>query len=382
MKKSFIATLLFCAAFVQAQVVIEQVYPNPAGTESGGEAILLRNTAGNPVSLENWTLATMASARDVVFPAITLEPNQLFLVADTGWKEKRDDLAWREADLEETITLANEDGGIAIIDNAGNTVDTVGWGDPANMRTPLFMGIPAPTPPQQKALARVANSRNNAQDFIVAEPDFEAADVIVIVVTVANQTITINEVKILPDEQEKEGVQIAPPQSGQKRIIVKAAVDGDAALVAKLLNQTIELEQVNESSYEGFFLVDARFPAGTYTIEVIGENTSAKATFEYLPVKKVSIEKTQVSISTKAGQRASGSVIVQNKGNVPLKLETLLVGNNSLNIEVSLDGLVFKKPADLNIELAPGQERKVHVAINAPQKAGVYKTRLRIRDVS
>ena len=122
MRKIFLLGLVLVCAGIARAVVIEQIYPNP-GTESGGEAVMLHNSGNTTLLLENWTLATQASLRDVVFPSIVLNPGQTFLVADTGWSTKKDDVFWRDADFEETLTLGNENGGVALIDAAGAAVD-------------------------------------------------------------------------------------------------------------------------------------------------------------------------------------------------------------------------------------------------------------------
>ncbi|MBI4017157.1 MAG: lamin tail domain-containing protein [Candidatus Aenigmarchaeota archaeon] len=382
--------ILFCAGFAYGQLVIEQVYANPKGSESGGEAVLLRNTGSEPVLMENWTLATQASLRDIVFPAVIVGPEQHFLIADAGWSEMRDDSLWRDADLEQTMTLGNENGGVALIDVAGNIIDAVGWGSAEDMRYPLYKGVPVFAAPERKVLLRTENTGNNVEDFIVADPDFESSDIILLVVTVVNKTITILNVSVLPDESLMDGVQISPPVSGTKVITVRAVIDGslegfpEDGVSAQLVNQTIYLERLNDDVYEGVFVVDVIFPAGNHTIKLTAGDMVYNATFEYLPHKKVNIAKKQLSLSSVAGKRTVGEVVLENQGNARLILQAILVGNNSLSeVKVSLDGMVFRSLQDISVALGAGESRKVFVAVEVPRqmRSGTYKTRLKFKEI-
>ncbi len=103
--------LLICATLAQAEVIVYQVLYDPLGTESGGEAIELKNNGREPVDISGWVLATDASEKDATIPANSiLMPGNTYLIADENWDEKKDDLAWRSADHEETITLGNKEG--------------------------------------------------------------------------------------------------------------------------------------------------------------------------------------------------------------------------------------------------------------------------------
>ena len=52
---------------------------------------------------------------------------ELYLIADAGFSTGKDNLSWPAADLEDEITLKNDDGGCRL-NNSGSIVDTVGWG--------------------------------------------------------------------------------------------------------------------------------------------------------------------------------------------------------------------------------------------------------------
>ncbi|MEM4247266.1 MAG: lamin tail domain-containing protein, partial [Candidatus Woesearchaeota archaeon] len=177
----FLALLAFLNV-VQAQVVISQVLYDPVSTESGGEAIEIRNDGGSAVDISKWVIATESSAIDATIPDKTiLLPGATFLVADSGWSSSKDNPAWRNADLEETITMANSDSGVALKDSSGNIIDAVGWGNPAEIKQGLFEGAPALPVPAGKALARTQDTNNNANDFTEAEPAFFSGQSVIII---------------------------------------------------------------------------------------------------------------------------------------------------------------------------------------------------------
>ena len=68
----FILAMLTCVTFAQAEVVIYQVLYDPVGTESGGEAVELKNTGDEPVDVSGWMIATDSSNHDATLPSNTL----------------------------------------------------------------------------------------------------------------------------------------------------------------------------------------------------------------------------------------------------------------------------------------------------------------------
>jgi hypothetical protein len=166
-------TIVLLSACVSANVVISQVLYDPLGTESGGEAIELKNIGDSIVDLSDWTISTEASNTDVKIPqSMFINPGQTFLIADSGWSTKRDNAEWRDADLEDTMTLGNSDSGIALKDESENIMDAVGWGDSEGIEDGLFEGVPVSFVAPGKALLRIDNSDDNSEDFIESEPNF------------------------------------------------------------------------------------------------------------------------------------------------------------------------------------------------------------------
>jgi hypothetical protein len=168
-----IMVILLLSACVSADIVISQVLYDPIGTESGGEAIELKNAGDSVIDLSDWVISTEASDTDIIIPqGKFISPGETFLVADVGWSTKRDDSEWKDADLEDTMTLGNSDSGIALKDASSNFIDAVGWGDSEEIENDLWEGVPASLVSQGKSLLRVDDTNDNSEDFIESSPNF------------------------------------------------------------------------------------------------------------------------------------------------------------------------------------------------------------------
>ena len=126
MRTACIILALVLIPLAQA-VVIQEVYPNPVRTETGGEAVLLYNNADADVDISGWTIGTPSSATDATIPANTvLGPDELYLVADAGWSTLKDNADWANASYEEAITLSNTGGTMTLRDNS-TVMDTIAY---------------------------------------------------------------------------------------------------------------------------------------------------------------------------------------------------------------------------------------------------------------
>lgn len=171
--KNIVLIMLLVIPFAHASVVISQVLYDPIGTESGGEAIELRNDGNEPANIGGWVIRTESSDSDATIPLNTvLQPSATFLIADEGWNSSRDNSSWKAADYEEKITLGNTDSGVALLTANGSVVDAVGWGAPANIDSGLYEGDPAQQVSAGMALARIQDTDDNSADFQPAKPSF------------------------------------------------------------------------------------------------------------------------------------------------------------------------------------------------------------------
>jgi hypothetical protein len=172
MKK--ILLLLLLLPIVNAGVVINQVLYDPVNTESGGEAVELKNVGDSAVDISGWVLRTESSDADATVPdGIVLASGGVYLIADEGWDDNKDDDSWRSADYEEKITLGNVDSGVALLSN-GSVVDAVGWGDAEEIEGNLYEGAPAAGVPSGKSLLRIKDSDDNSRDFVESAADFQS----------------------------------------------------------------------------------------------------------------------------------------------------------------------------------------------------------------
>lgn len=190
----YVILILLFAPMVSASVVISQVLYDPVGTESGGEAVELKNDGNSSVDISGWVLTTESSATDATIPSNTvLQAGKTFLIADEGWNSSKDDSSWRAADYEEKITLGNSDSGIALKNN-GSAVDAVGWGDKDGIDSSLYEGSPASlVSAAGKALLRSKDTDDNSQDFAEAAADFQAG---IAVSVTANVSISVSVIEI------------------------------------------------------------------------------------------------------------------------------------------------------------------------------------------
>ncbi len=191
----YLITALLLAQLVQAGVVINQVLYDPVGTESGGEAVELKNFGSSAVDISGWVLSTESSDVDSTIPDNTvLQSGAVFLIADEGWDDGKDDSSWKSADYEEKITVGNTDSGIALI-SGGSVVDAVGWGDEANIENNMYEGSPAVPVPAGKALLRIQDTDDNSEDFVEAVADFQPGFPVPVT---ANVTISLPSIEISP----------------------------------------------------------------------------------------------------------------------------------------------------------------------------------------
>ena len=164
---------LLLIPLASASIVINQVLYDPIATESGGEAVELRNTGSLAVDISGWVIATESSDVDATIPnGAILQPGSTYLIADEGWDANKDDKSWRSADYEEKITLGNSDSGVALLAN-GTVIDAVGWGDVEGIEGSLYDGSPAVLVASGRSLLRTQDTNDNSEDFTESIADFQ-----------------------------------------------------------------------------------------------------------------------------------------------------------------------------------------------------------------
>lgn len=353
------------AASDGSKMIITQVLYDPAGTESGGEAVELYNPAASSVNLSGWVLATETSPTDATIPQGSIICSGCYyLVADANWSGAKDNSSWPNADYEEAITMANTDAGVALKDSNGSVVDAVGWGNPAGIGAGLFEGVPHSGTGSGNSLVRkTANSSyvdtgNNSNDFADAAPGFRnsssppsAADAnaeIGITIVVGGSGPVISSLAVLTDDDGfLAGSQVSPAPGGSRIVNVEAIVMdsngfSDIAAVTLAFNSAsftmAKKAEVNSTAavYNASFSLSSSFPAGNYTVTATAADNSglvsgSSATFEYLTMVAIEVDTTSLvlnaapgltyeAIGDKSGSTAA-NITVSNLGNVVLDFD-------------------------------------------------------------
>ncbi|MDO8660986.1 MAG: lamin tail domain-containing protein, partial [Candidatus Woesearchaeota archaeon] len=118
--------VLFFPQAVSAEVLIHQVLYDPF-QESGSEVVELINTGSAIVDISGWQIESDQFSPDATLPnGSRIEPAGFFLIADKNWSAQKDNPAWPDANYEETISLKNGIGGVALKDKNNSTIDSVG----------------------------------------------------------------------------------------------------------------------------------------------------------------------------------------------------------------------------------------------------------------
>jgi len=326
-----IVTILFILLIpgVHASIFLQQVLYDPIGTESGGEFIQLYND-GPQQSLAKYRIATSSSEKDVTFKDEVIPAFSTLIIADPGWDEKKDDLSWPSADLEETITMKNSNSGIALFEN-DQIIDAVGWGT-----DPLYsQGEPAAPAEPGQALVRINNTGDNAKDFIAQAPFStitKSQNTSQIIFQVIVQDPNFNTTLSFPtDDSSKGGIQIIP-FPGKERNLPLIIEPVDVQAIA-----TFEGKEYPLTSNDTFLFTNIPLkhttPPGTYTIDVkITKNNFTKQetiTFEILPLLAFDIDTKSINLGnvtpgttlTTWGDESDTTLdkpTITNTGNLPL----------------------------------------------------------------
>jgi len=244
-KKTFIWLIISLVIMpFSLAVKINEVYYDPIGTESGGEVIELFNDGPVEVDISSWVIATPTSAKDATIPDGTLlAPGSYFLIADVGFSTSKDDASWPNANYEEAITLKNSDGGVALLDNLGNRIDAVGWGNAANIDSQFYEGTPAEKTASGESLQRIQDTNDNSLDFSRATPNlqsnggsggFSVANAsnsfLTFTVMVEESIPEILNVNIVDEDDINSGIQIYPIPKMNKEVVVTVDIRASAGI--------------------------------------------------------------------------------------------------------------------------------------------------------
>jgi hypothetical protein len=341
-------TILLVPRLALASVLINQVYYDPIGTQSGGEAVELYNPNDYAIDISNYVIKTKSS--NVVLPQDTwINSNSFFLIGDNDFSIHKDNLLWSEADFEYSISLANTNAGVALMFN-DTVIDAVGWGNKDNIENYLFLGDPAQQVPKGMSLLRINNTQNNSNDFIRFETWLRGSiikeEIIDIKIEfVSNEAITndiIKNVSIETDDLPKHGVQIIPNPGEDKEVIIKVEIEDVnlSEIYVVFNNQNYSMQ--NE---DGYYLTSIFIPyfynSGKHNITIIAEANDSieerKIEFEYLPIIAITSSKEIFECINENCTIMNDAPIIKNIGNLPLSLILEKINGNTIKYGISSD---------------------------------------------
>jgi len=366
---------------IAQSVVIQQVLYD-AEEEAGQEFVQLVNEQNEPVDIGFWTISTKSFVRDATVPNGTwLQPRESYLIADAGWSASKP-AEWPVADHEESLSIVNDDSGVALRDAQGAIIDALGWGNASRMDASFYRGVPADDVGEGFALHRIAFTDENAFDFVPGEPFIidRAVDVDASVEVEEDRSPHIGQVTmnglIINSPTSNSAARLSP---GPEPALVEIDVAGERLDEVEV---RFREQVVRGSSSE--FILPAMLPPGTYPLRVIGRNPSGEDIRDFnvtvLPVIALSVEGAIDGVRIVPGNRSVvKGITVRNLGNVPVDIGAVVSGLRGLSASVdvvmgSRDRRLSSKVELLGSILQPNATLSVQLAIAVPKgaKKGKY----------
>jgi len=345
---------LICAIYAPsnfAQIYISEVLYDPLSTESGGEAVELYNSGSEAINLWNYTIKTASSEKDAVFPEnAIIAANGYYLITDANWNEKKDFATYPFPDYEEPITMTNTVAGVSLLDNKGNLIDSVCWGELANEEESIqefCEGLPTNNSENGYSLQRVSYTNNNYEDFISYKPNLinsknettaPNAGIISLEVIVEEKLDPIRNISFI-----NESYLVLNPG---KNLDIPLEFTTDETDIDIFLNEQeipVTLESF-EDEYHANTIV--RFPytllAGNYTLHIISPDFEYNYSFEILPMLGFQLDLQNITCHSETCIVEGDSNIstinnptLQNIGNTNLDLKIFAESNSELKLTPS-----------------------------------------------
>lgn len=319
-----------------ASVLIQEAYPSPLGTASGGEAVLLYNDAGSDADISGWTLGTDSSATDATVPAnTTLAPRALYLIADTGWSVSKDNPSWAAASHEEAITLRDSPATLTLRAADGTVVDSVGYPDPDK---------------------GVAYWRMSAADTMLSateplfSPPLDALFLIGVSGVTDESSSPAGSGNISVTDNGTPARAVRPLAGRTKYLIVDVsastapASSGSSAPTVSFLGASQQMEQIGANRWTADIGLPYDTPPGFVNVTT---DTGLWKTLEILPLLAIESDATSLELgnaSSLTGDAVfgSGGPTLRNAGNVALEIyatrtAVMRNGSRTLSTSVTLD---------------------------------------------
>jgi len=337
-----------------ANVIIQEVYPDPLGSESGGEAVLLFNNGDESVAVGGWTLETPSANPDARLPAnASIPAHGLYLIADTGWRTEKDDAAWADSHHEDAITLRNDGGTLRLRNANGSIVDEVDYA---------------------KADEGLAQWRSG-DVFITTEPLFDEP-----LETMASVGIdgTSSGTTLLITENGNDVTSVTPSPGRTKYLDLRIESPTRPSVTFDGVN--VPIEDAGTDAYVGELAIPFMMVPGAHDVVVDGVRT----TLDVLPLVALDTDVSTLNgDATGDADFGSGGPTIRNAGNIAITVSVartrVMNGNTSASarILVETDGepLSLTSRSQRIGTLSPGALLPLSISIKA-DAPGAYTSSL------
>ena len=381
-------SVLLIPRIALANVLISQVLYDPIGNQNHGEAIELYNPTNYDIDISNYVIKTRASDTDAIIPENSIiKANSYYLIADNEFPEYKDNSFWPDPDFENSIRLANENAGVALIFN-DTIIDAVGWGNNLEDED-LYMGEAASYVSKGNSLLRINNTQNNSNDFIEFETWLRSSisykDVNEIMIeNVNNEAITndiIKNVTITNDDLYKEGYQFFPNPGGNKIIKINVTINNVnlSSIYANFNDKNYSLNKENNNTYTALINVPYFYSAGKHNITIIAEADDLiqkkEIEFEYLPIIAITSNKNYLNCYENNCTIIDDAPIIKNIGNIPLSILLENHSNNFVKYAIEIDEWEEIEFREKIFELNPADEIKINFKIENFEEEILIKVR-------
>ncbi len=158
------------SATTKSGIVINEILPNPNGTDGGSEFIELYNNSSSAVDISNWVIQRGGSsgwANLFTITSGTIPANGWFLLGQSNVSPIPD------FTYGDTKTMYNSNGGIRLLDNLGSVMDTIVYGGTDPYGLGAEGNAPASSVQEGYSFSRSPDGNdtdNNSNDFTLGAP--------------------------------------------------------------------------------------------------------------------------------------------------------------------------------------------------------------------
>lgn len=378
---------------------IEEVYYDPINSENGGEAIVLYNPSSQEQNLSGYRIKSSSYDEDLTIPDMKIKPKGYFLLTDEGWEQDKDSSDFPSSDYEESMTLTNSDGGIAIIDNNNNTLDKVGWGNSQQISNELYYGTPADGVEEGKSLLRTSSTQDNKHDFISSTPILKSSSSTFTQNTTQNsliinlevgRTIRVKDINFSHDDFPDNNTQIIP-SPGEKKNVNLSFTLTHPENQTKIKNVTSNTGYINKTQvinttsarYKTSLDINYNQTPGNHTVKIKANNKTKNITYKVMSLKALKLDTNELNITSY--NKDTVSIEGDQNMTTPDKPTIKNIGNTNFNVSMktrkfsdrdknlSLDNIRFAFNNEFNSSLSGkiSSQKKVGLNLNPTKATGI-----------